>query len=367
MPPYFRSKRRLLVTATVLFTCLAGGVLLLRPQKECQAEPAGAAKATKAGASSKVSKPPVAVGTLALTHERLEIPLPATGTLAPSETVTLVSELSRRLIKIHVEEGQQVAKGALLFELDTSDVAAERKRLEVQLELARKSAIRQRELVSARVGTEAEAEVAETKVAELLASRNMLDVTIAKSQIRAPFGGVLGLRKVSVGSWVTPSTPLITLSDVSQLKIDFRVPERHASAVRVGSTFQLRVDGNPGTFQGKVIATEASVDLDSRSLAVRGVVEAQGLLPGAFAKVEIPVVVDKAILIPTLAVIPGVEGRGVYVARDGVAKFTQVELGERTASRVQVLSGLTVGDQLIVSNLLRVSDGAPLKVEPRAP
>lgn len=364
MPPFFRSKRRLLVSAAILFTCLATGALLLRPQKECQAQPAAAPKGVQPTNSPKQAVP---VRTLAIAVERLELPVPATGTLVPRETVTLVSELARRLAKIHVEEGQRVSKGALLFELDASELVAERKRLDVQLELAKKTASRQRELFRAQVGTEAEAEVAETQVAELMASRHMLDVTLSKATVRAPFAGVLGLRKVSVGSWLTSATPLITLSDTSQLKIDFRVPERHAASIRVGSSFKLSVEGQPGSFTGTVIATEPGVDVDSRSLAVRGVVDGSGLLPGTFAKVEIPVVVERSILVPTIAVIPGVEGRGVFVARDGQARFTKVALGERTADRVQVLSGLDVGDQLIVSNLLRVSDGSPVTAESPAP
>lgn len=372
MPPFFRQKRRLLLSSALLLTGMTTLAFFLRPQSECQAKadrtassglPTTATSATRNVPARSGSTSPVVVKTLTVQTERFEMPLPATGTLLPKETVTLVSELSRRLARIAVEEGQHVKKGALLFELDTSELIAERKRLDVQLELARKNASRQRELVRAQVGTEAEAEVAETQVEELLASRKMLDVTLSKAQIRAPFSGTLGLRKVSVGTWVTSATPLITLSDTSQLKIDFRVPERHASSVKVGSTFRLNVEGQPQAVAGTVLATEPSVDVDSRSLAVRGIVEGSGLVPGTFAKVELPVVVEKAILIPNMAVIPGVAGRGVFVVRDGRAKWTQVDLGERDPDRVQVLAGLKPGDQIVVSNLLRVQDDTPVSVE----
>jgi len=372
MPPFFREKRRLFLSSALLLISMTAVAFFLRPQPECQAKstqpaqvngPTVAPPRAKTGSASSTSPSTVPVRTLVVKTERFETPLPATGTLVPKETVTLVSELSRRLARIAVDEGQQVEKGALLFELDTSELTAERKRLDVQLELARKSAQRQRELVRAQVGTEAEAEVAETQVEELLASRKMLDVTLSKAQIRAPFSGTLGLRKVSVGTWVTSATPLITLSDTSQLKIDFRIPERHASAVKIGATFRLSVGGQPQPFTGTVLATEPSVDVESRSLAVRGVVEGSGLVPGTFAKVELPVVVDNAILVPNLAVVPGVAGRGVFVVRDGRARLTQVELGERNPDRVQVLAGLAVGDQVIISNLLRVQDGTLVSVE----
>jgi len=348
---------------------MATVAFFLRPQAECQAKadkPAATATPPKTNPTASKSGAAVSVRTLALRAERFEMSLPATGTLVPRETVTLVSELSRRLSRIFVEEGQHVQKNALLFELDTSELTAERNRLDVQLELARKSALRQRELVRAQVGTEAEAEVAETQVEELLASRKMLDVTLSKAQIRAPFSGTLGLRKVSVGTWVTSATPLITLSDTSQLKIDFRIPERHASAVKIGSPFKLSVEGQAQAFTGTVLATEPSVDVDSRSLAVRGIVQGLGLVPGTFAKVELPVIVEQALLVPNMAVIPGVAGRSVFVVRDGRARLTRVELGERTPDRIQVLSGVAAGDQVIVSNLLRVQDGTLVSVETAA-
>ena len=370
MPPFFRSKRRLLLSSALLLIGITAVGFVLRPQKECQAESVAAAKTGSTAAGSQPagasSAPAIKVRTLSVRTERFEVALPATGTLVPRETVTLVSELSRRLARIHVEEGQQVKKGALLFELDTTELTAERGRLDVQLELARKSAVRQRELVRAQVGTEAEAEVAETQVEELLASRKMLDVTLSKASIRAPFSGTLGLRKVSVGTWVTSATPLITLSDTSQLKIDFRIPERHASAIKVGSTFRLSVDGQAQPLSGTVLATEPSVDVDSRSLAVRGIVDGTGLVPGTFAKVELPVVVPQAILVPNMAVIPGVTGRGVFVVRQGRAHLSPVELGERTPDRVQVLAGLKEGDQVIVSNLLRVQEGTAVQVDDAA-
>lgn len=298
--------------------------------------------------------------------EELTLGIPATGTLLPRESVTLVSEVSRRLVQVSAEEGKVVKKGDILFRLDSADLSAQRNRLEVQLKLAERTAQRQTELLAESATTEAEADAATSSVDELRAQLRVLDVELAKTTIRAPFSGVLGLRQVSEGAWVTPATPLITVSDTRELKIDFRVPERHAGRVRPGTEFTLRVEGGETPLLGTVLATEPSIDETSRSLLVRGLVKTQEtqemVVPGSFAQVELPVVDTGAILLPPTAVVPGLSGVSVYVVKDGVARLIPVEQGTRTESSVQITAGLAPGDQVIVSNLLRLRNGAPVRV-----
>lgn len=359
MPSFFRSTSRIAALLAALAIISVGAFVLLRQQQESKAQTPAPAPTQKSGAGKAVS-----VATLTVKTGRFSMSIPATGTLLPRETVTLVSELSRSLVKIYAEEGAQVKKGDPLFELDTSDLRAERKRLGVQLELAKSHAARQQELLTASVGTLAEVEAAQSQREEIQASRSILDVTLAKAVVRAPFSGTLGLRKVSTGAWVTPSTPLITIADTSELKIDFRVPERHAEAVRVGATFSVNLEGQTTALAGQVIATEAAVDVDSRSLLVRGVVKSDGsIVPGSFARVNLPLIIEDAILIPAITVIPSVDGRGVFVARDGKADLVPVEIAARTPEQVQITAGLSAGDVLITSNLLRLQNGTPVQVE----
>lgn len=281
----------------------------------------------------------------------------------PKESISLVSEVSRRLVRVHAKEGQVVTKGTVLFELDTSILRAEKNKLTVQLELAKRTSSRQKELLAQSVASQADAELAQGEEDALRAEILRLDVEISKSTIRAPFDGVLGLRQVSEGAWVTPETPLITLQDTSELKVDFKVPERHASTITVGSEFTLRIDGAAAEIAGKVIATEPSVDLASRSLSVRGLIsESEEVMSGAFAKIEIAVIDEATIMVPAIAVMPSVKGRSVFVVRDGKAKEVPVEVGVRTPDEVQILAGLEEGDLIIVSNLLRLKDGASVKV-----
>jgi len=321
-----------------------------------------------AAASAPSAKPgaaPLSVQVVSVTPEPFEVSVPATGTLRARESVELVSELSRRLVKVRAVEGASVKKGDVLFELDVADVQAEIARLEVQTRLAEATLKRQKSLSAERLSTEAELETAQARLDELYAERRVRGVTLSKSQIPAPFAGVIGLRHVSEGAWVSPSTPLATLHDTRALKLDFTLPERYASLLQTGQRFRFTVEGRSAPETATVRAFEPAIDPGSRSVVVRGEVDnVNGLLPGAFARVELPLEVAQALLVPAIAVVPGADGRRVFVERDGVARAVKIEVGARTADRVQALSGLEPGDRVITTNLLRLKDGARVRVQP---
>jgi membrane fusion protein (multidrug efflux system) len=289
------------------------------------------------------------------------------GTLAANEAVDLVAELSRRLVAVHVAEGTEVEAGALLFKLDDADLKAELAQLEVRRNLAARTVERQRALLqydkkalSQQAYDQAVAEL-QTVEAEIAALR----VTLAKTEIRAPFHARVGLRRVSEGAWITPATLLTTLQDTSRIKIDFALPERHAGAIAIGQPFHFRVAGRSEDFTGQVVALESAIDAPTRSLLVRGVSDNPGgfLHPGAFATVTVALEQRAAgILVPAQAIVPSVTGHGVYVARDGVADLQEVEIGLRTRDAVEILRGLAPGDTVLTSNLLRLRPGMPVQV-----
>lgn len=340
--------------AAALLSAFAGYALQRKP-----ASGPGAAVATSA---APVAAPvPVDVVTVAL--EAFDVQVQATGTLLARESVELVSELSRRLVKVRAEEGAQVKKGQVLFELDAADLNAELGRLEVQARLAKVTLDRSEKLSSEGLSTQQELDTARANLDAADAQRRVLGVTLAKTIIRAPFAGTLGLRRVSEGAWLSPSTVLATLQDTSTLKLDFTLPERYAGLVAVGSEFKFKLGGSGSTFQGKVLAQEPTVDRQTRSMLVRGVVEQQpSLLPGTFATVDVPLRTEQALLVPAISVVPDVDGRRVFVVQDGVARAVSVELGARTTDRAQVLSGLKPGDRVVISNLLRMRNGVKVKL-----
>lgn len=351
--------RRLLWVAVLAVGSFAG-VSWLRQQQEISLAPAAAASAPAVGgkAGSSAAAPAMPVDVHVMRREPLEIQVPATGSLLGRESVELVSELSRRLVKVHADEGATVRKGDVLFELDASDLRAELGRLDVQMRLAQVTLERTQRLEAEGLSNQQELDLARARFDELGAQRQVLLVTLSKTLIRAPFSGTLGLRRVSEGAWVSPTTILATLQDTSGLKLDFTLPERYASSVRQGGVFRFRVEGQASVFEGKIAALEPAVDTSTRSLLVRGVVPASpALLPGSGASVELPLRVEDALLVPAIAVVPGIEGRRVYVVEDGKARSVPVEIGARTADRAQVLSGLRSGDRVITTNLLRLRDG----------
>jgi membrane fusion protein, multidrug efflux system len=285
------------------------------------------------------------------------------GTLVANESVNVVSELSRRLVGVEVAEGTEVAAGALLFKLDDADLRAQLAQLQVQRDLAARTEQRQRELLAyeKKALSQQAYDQATSELRGLDAQIGVLRVTLAKTEIRAPFRARVGLRRVSEGAWVTPETLLTTLQDTSQMKIDFSLPERYAGQVVPGQPFTFALDGRGEHFAARVVAVEAAIDAPSRSLVVRGLAQnpSGALMPGAFVSVELPIAraVD-GILVPAEAIVPSATGQSVYVVKDGKAELREVEIGLRTREAVEVLRGLAVGDAVITSNLLRVQPGA---------
>ncbi|HYD50842.1 MAG TPA: efflux RND transporter periplasmic adaptor subunit [Terriglobales bacterium] len=290
-----------------------------------------------------------------------------TGTLAANESVVIVAELSRRLVKVAVAEGSTVARGDLLFKLDDADLRAELARLEVRRQLAERTVQRQRDLLSyeKRALSKQAYDQARTELQSVEAEIAALEVTLARTEIRAPFAARVGLRRVSEGAWITPETPLTTLQDTSQIKIDFTLPERYAGSVAVGQTFFFTVTGRGEQYQGRVLAVGTAIDANTRSMQVRGITgNAEGaLMPGAFASVELVLQQSgEGMMVPAQAIVPAATGHSVFVLRDGRAHNREVKIGLRTRDQVEIIDGLAFGDVVLTTNLLRLREGIPVEV-----
>lgn len=288
------------------------------------------------------------------------------GTLRANESVVLVSELSRRLVKIVVKEGSEVAKDDLLFKLDDSDLLAELGEIEARLRLASTNKERVNTLLPRKAISQQEFDITTAEVDILGARRNTQAVEISKTEIRAPFAGRVGVRQVSEGAFVSPSTPLVTLQDVSRIKVDFPLPERYAGEVKPGQKFTFTVAGSGRIYEGVVTVLEPAIEESTRSLLVRGLcAEPMGLLPGGFAEVSLTLDgLANGLLVPSQAIVPSPRGQGVYLIENGRATLRPVEIGIRTDARVQVLRGLKEGDLVATTNLLRIRPG--LEVIPAA-
>lgn len=318
---------------------------------------------------AKPPQPPLPVQIHVARVEPFAPTIEGTGTLLPNEAVDLTAEIARKVVTVAVEDGQQVAAGEVLFELDTRDILAQMARLRAQSRYARASFGRYDSLSESGAVSQDARDSSKLRVEEAQAGLRELEVMLERSRVVAPFSGTFGLRPISVGAWVAPGTPLGRLVDIATLKLDFRLPERHAADVAVGTEVAFRVDGRAEDFRAVVTAIDPAIERVSRSVVVRAKVpEPRGLLPGAFATVTVPLSGRDTMFVPAIAVIPSPTGSRVFIEREGIAKQVEVEVGVREPARVEVVRGLEPGARVIVTNLLRVRDGAKVsEVKPEGP
>lgn len=356
-------RRPLLLLSVALALGLAAAALRTPLRASPSAKPGAPAKGAAARAAEAL---PVEGYTVVPGSVRQSVP--AVGTLVANEQVAIVSESSRRIAAIHFEEGALVAKGALLFKLDDADLRADRRRLLGRRALLSSTEARLRELAGERLVSQQDYDRAGSELLAIDGEIATLDVALAKTEIRAPFAGRLGLRRASLGAYISPNTALTTLQDLSQLKLDFTLPEKYAEQVRPGQPLSFRVEGRGEPFAARVVAVEPQIDPGTRSLLVRAVVPNPGtrLQPGASASVEIEVEAGDGILVPARALLPSIKGHSVFVLRDGHAVEQEVRIGLRTQDSVQILSGLAAGDTVLTSNLLRLRPGLAVRLTSRA-
>ena len=295
----------------------------------------------------------------------------ALGTLAADESVVIAPEIAGRVIALGFREGQRVEKGQPLVKLDTAILDAELKQLQADLSLAKDTFQRNQSLVQRGAGTQVALEQATAQLASSEARIQLAQAKLAQSAIMAPFNGVVGLRAVSVGDYVSVGKQLITLTNIDPIKVDFRVPEIFLAQVKVGQTISLKVDAVPGAdFKGNIFAVDPVVDVNGRAIRLRATVPNADLVlkPGLFARVTI--VVDRrenAMLIPESAVVPDGVGKIVYIVENGKAKRVQVELGKRLPGKVEIVKGLTPQMQVVSSGQMRLREGATVSIKNAQP
>ncbi|HEX4877704.1 MAG TPA: efflux RND transporter periplasmic adaptor subunit [Chitinophagaceae bacterium] len=326
-------------------------------QKKKQAEPAkqqGGAKAPPMKVDGYVVIPQ-------LFQENIEVP----GTIVANEVAEIHPEVSGRIVHLNVAEGRYVSKGTVLAKLYDGDLQAQLNKLKIQLALAEKTEERQAQLLKIQGISQQDYDISLLQVNSLRADIGIIQTSIAKTVVRAPFSGKLGLKNISPGAYVTPATIIAVINQTDQLKIDFTVPEKYTGDIKVGQLVTFTIEGSKKQLGAKVIATESNVMENTRSLTVRAAVmgKEEGLLPGAFAKVQLSLDPDpNAILIPTQAVLPQARGKKVILYKGGTAIFADITTGIRDSARVQVVDGLKPGDTVVVTGLLSVRPEAKIQI-----
>lgn len=293
--------------------------------------------------------------------ENLEVP----GTLLPFEQTEIRPEITGRIVKLNIPEGSFVKKGTLLVKLFDEDLQAQLKKLQVQLQINTKTAERQKELLSIGGISQQEYDLSELAVNNLKADIDLVRVSISKTEIRAPFDGRIGLKAISDGAYISPTNLITTISQVAQLKMEFSVPEKYSDIMRKGRAVTFTIAGTPKTFNASILATESTIEANTRTLKVRTVVKGNDpiLVPGAFAKVALKLDEnDKALIIPTQAIIPQARNKRVVVYANGAVKYQVVTTGIRDSSYVQITDGLKLGDTVITTGLLAIRPESKIKL-----
>ena len=285
------------------------------------------------------------------------------GTLKPFEETVLMPEVPGRVVGINLSEGGLVKKGTLLVKLFDGDLQAQLKKSQSQLQLEEQTEKRQSELMKVNGISQLDLDQTILQINSIKADIEVLNVQINKTEVRAPFDGTIGLRNISIGAQITPSTALATIRDVKRLKLDFSVPEKYSSIIKPGFKVKFTVQGDDKKYDATVMATEQGIESDTRNLNGRAVVESTNtpLIPGQFANVELRLSESKdALMVPSEAVIPKERTKQVIVARNGKASFVTIKTGIRNASSVQVLSGINPGDTVVTTGILFLKPDAVL-------
>ncbi len=297
--------------------------------------------------------------------QKLQNKIIVTGTVLPNEEVEIRSEISGKVEKIFFKEGGKVKKGDLLVKVDDSELQAQLLKTQYQKKLAEEKEFRQRMLLEKEAISKQEYDIARTELNTLEAEIQLIKARIDKTEIRAPFDGVIGLRYVSEGSYISPATKISTLQNIDTLKIEFAVPEKYAKLVNIGDKINFKVQGSDKTYSAVIYAIDPKIDPATRTLQVRAIFPNKNyeILPGAFAEIEVILEeIPNAILIPAESLIPSAEGNKVFIYNDGKAFERKVETGTRTERFVEIKSGIKSGDTVITTGLLQLKSGFKVKI-----
>ncbi len=296
--------------------------------------------------------------------EELDDKIYTTGTLLANEEVELRTETSGRIVGLYFEEGSRVNKGQLLAKIDNRELNNQLKRLQIQAELASTEEARQKKLLDIEAISQEEYDITLNRVNTLEAEMNLIKTQISKTNIVSPFNGIVGLRNVSEGGYVSPTTLIASMQQIDPIKLEFSVPERYINEVKEGTVVNFSVTNSEESYQARVYAIDSKIDINTRTVKVRArsANPDNTLKPGAFARVEIILkTFDEAILVPSEAILTELEGEKVYISENGKATSKRIKTGIRTEQRVQIIEGLNPKDTLVLTGLMSIQEGKTLE------
>jgi membrane fusion protein (multidrug efflux system) len=347
--------RTIILVGVVIIVLVLGKLFVFsKPgdEKGGSGKKGGEGKSAKASAGSAVPVNVYVVG-----KETIENQIFASGTVVPNEEVNLMSEASGKLVKLDIQEGAYVTKGQLIAKINDRELRAQLQKVIYNQELSRKIEARQKKLLNVEAINLEEYDITSNNIRVLEAEKEILEAQLARTEVRAPFSGRIGLKYISEGAYMAPGTPIATIVQSNPVKIDFTVPEKYTPNIRVGNVVKFNLDGDPSTYNARILAVDPKVDESLRTLRVRAIAQNPSgrFVPGMFVKVLADLDANKsAMMIPTEAIVPVLKGKKVFIVKNGKAQEVMVTTGLRTDKKIQVIEGLNVGDSLITSGIIAI-------------
>lgn len=313
---------------------------------------------------SKKVDPPAIVDVIIAQNQSISSITEANGSILANEYVELHPEVSGRITYLNIPEGSTVKKGTILARVNDADLQAQLNKIKVQLDLSQKTEQRLTKLLSINGIGQAEYDAALNQVNSLNADLEYTKVLIDKTILRAPFSGVIGLRQVSPGAYVSPITIIATMQQVNQMKVDFTVPEEYSGIIRKGSIVEVAIESqNNSKCKAVVIAREPQINQTTRNLLIRAILTNCTANPGTFAKVYFNAgSARNNITIPTNAIIPDDKNKKIVVIKGGKATYAVIETGVRKESFVEITKGVSLGDTIVVDGVLFARPDKPVKI-----
>ena len=359
-------KKRYIIYA-VLAICLAYLIYYRISENKKLDGKGGAGAQTKGGAGGKSggAGAPMVVEGIVVKPTSFNNDLEITGAIEANESVVLKSEVSGLVTGIYFNEGTNVNKGAVLVKINDRDIQAQLQEALTKQKLSGTNENRAKQLLEKGAISQEEYDTSLADLKSLQAQSQLIRAQLAKTTIRAPFSGRIGLRSISSGTYLTPATVIANLVSTNPVKITFAVPEKYAGQIKIGSAITFITDGSTKQNNGKIYAIEPGINAATRTLQIRALApnEDNTLLPGAFAKIKLALTnLPDAILIPNQAIIPVLKGKIVYVQKNGKAQEVKVEAGTRTDENILITSGLKAGDTVLTTGSMALKKDAPVKV-----
>lgn len=306
------------------------------------------------------------VNAMVLKFQNLDDIFKTKGVLIPDEEVNLSFETSGKITSIFFKEGSSVKKGDLLAKVNDAPLQAELKKLEAQKPLAEDRVFRQKSLLAKDAVSQEAYESVNTELGKLNADIELVKAKIAQTELRAPFTGIIGLRLVSEGAYATSTTIISKLTKITPLKIEFSVNERQANDIKPGTILSFTLDNDLNKYQATIYAIESNLDKQTLTLKARAIYQNAGgkLKPGHSANIEIKLQeIKNTLVIPSISTVAEMGRDIAYIYKDGRAHQVEIKKGMRTASSIQILDGLALGDTLLTSGVMQLRDGMPVTLD----